>query len=143
MQSKHMKIDIKSTNLELTPAITEFIHEKIGSLDKFVGGFAMREEESPERNRLVEAFVEISRTTNHHRQGDIFKAEVNIKIGGNIVRAEKEDLDVRAAIDLVREELKAELQKEKGMYEAKFKKGARTMKRLLSISPLAWFKKEE
>jgi len=138
-----MKIDIKGTNLELTPAITEFIHEKIGSLDKFVGGFRMRGEEASSRHQLVEAFVEISRTTNHHRQGDVFKAEVNIKIGGNVVRAEKEDLDVRAAIDLVREELKAELHKEKGMYEAKFKKGARTMKRLLSISPLAWFRKEE
>ena len=138
-----MKIDIKSTNLELTPAITEFVHEKIGSLDKFVGGFAMQEEGSPERNRLVEAFVEISRTTNHHRHGDVFRAGVNIKIGGNIVRAEKEDMDVRAAIDLVREELKMELQKEKGIYDAKFKKGARTIKRLLSISPLAWFKKEE
>lgn len=138
-----MKIDIKSTHLELTPAITEFINEKIGSLDKFVGGFGTRGEETPLRHQLVEAFVEISRTTNHHRHGDVFKAEVNIKIGGNVVRAEKEDMDVRAAIDLVREELKAELQKEKGMYEAKFKKGARTMKRLLSISPLAWFKKEE
>lgn len=138
-----MKIDIRGTNLELTPAITEFVHEKIGSLDKFIGAFAMREEGSPERNRLVEAFVELSRTTNHHRQGDVFKAEVNIKIAGNVVRAEKEDMDIRAAIDLVREELKAELQKEKGMYEAKYKKGARTMKRLLSISPLAWFKKEE
>lgn len=137
-----MKIDIKSTNLELTPAITEFINEKIGSLDKFVGGFA-RGSEAPARHQLVEAFVEISRTTNHHRQGDVFKAEVNIKIGGNVVRAEKEDWDIRNAIDAVREELKMELQKEKGMYEAKFKKGARTMKRLLSISPLAWFKKEE
>ena len=103
----------------------------------------MRGEEAPSRHQLVEAFVEISRTTNHHRHGNVFKAEVNIKIGGHMVRAEKEDFDVRAAIDLVREELKAELQKEKGMYEAKFKKGARTMKRLLSISPLAWFKKEE
>ncbi|MEK7488094.1 MAG: ribosome-associated translation inhibitor RaiA [Patescibacteria group bacterium] len=138
-----MKIDIKSTHLELTPAITEFIHEKIGSLDKFVGGFATREDGAPSRHSLVEAFVEISRTTSHHRQGDVFKAEVNIKIGGHVVRAEKEDVDIRTAIDLVREELKTELQKEKGMKEAQFKKGARTMKRLLSISPLAWFKKEE
>lgn len=138
-----MKIDIRGTNLELTPAITEFVHEKIGSLDKFIGVGWTRKEEASSRHQLVEAFVEISRTTNHHRHGDVFRAEVNIKIGGRMVRAEKEDMDVRAAIDLVREELKAELQKEKGMHEAKFKRGARTMKRLLSISPLAWFKKEE
>ena len=138
-----MKIDIKGTHLEVTPAIIEFINEKIGSLDKFVGWFADRQENAQARHQPVEAFVEISRTTSHHRQGDVFKAEVNIKIGGHMIRAEKESVDVRSAIDLVREELRMELQKEKGMKEARFKKGARTMKRLLSISPLAWFKKEE
>ncbi|MCR4323046.1 MAG: ribosome-associated translation inhibitor RaiA [Candidatus Azambacteria bacterium] len=138
-----MKIDIKGTNLELTPAITEFIHEKIGSLSKFVGGFGVQGDDELSRHQSVEAFVEISRTTNHHRQGDVFKAEVNIKIGGRLIRAEKENVDVRTAIDLVQEELKAELKKEKGMQTAKFRKGARTVKRLLSISPLAWFKKEE
>ncbi len=137
-----MKIDIKSTNLELTPSITQFIEEKIGSLDHFVpkqpaGGKETRS------HAPVEAFVEIARTTKHHRQGDVFRAEVNFRIGGNMIRAEREDWDIRAAIDAVREELKAELQKEKGILESKFKRGARILKRLQAISPLAWFRKEQ
>ncbi len=137
-----MKIDIKSTNLDLTPSIKEFVEEKIGSLDKFIradgdGGDEARSHES------VEAFVEIARTTNHHRHGDVFKAEVNLKIGGRLLRAEKEDWDIRVAIDGAREELKVELQKKKGISDARFKHGARILKRLRSISPLAWFRKEE
>ena len=137
-----MKIDIKSTNLDLTPSITQFIEEKIGSLDHFVQKWA--DGETGARSHApVEAFVEIARTTKHHRHGDVFRAEVNLRIGGKMIRAEKEDWDIRVAIDAVREELKAELQKEKGILEAKFKRGARILKRLQAISPLAWFRKEE
>lgn len=136
-----MKIDIKSTHLDLTPAITEFIKEKIGSLDKFI---SYKEGGDGEAfgHHAVEAFVEIARTTNHHRSGDVFRAEVNMRIGGRVVRAEKEDWDIRVAIDGAREELKMELQKEKGISDSKFKKGARILKQLRSISPLAWFRKE-
>lgn len=138
----HMKIDIKSTQLEVTPSLAQFIEEKIGSLSRFIpaqkdGGGEIRS------HPTVEAFVEIARTTKHHRHGDVFRAEVNVRMGGKIFRAQKQDWDIRAAIDGVREELKMELQKEKGISESKFKHGARILKRLRSISPLAWFRKEK
>ena len=87
--------------------------------------------------------MEIGRTTKHHRQGDIYKAEVNLKIGGQIIRTEKEDWDIRVAVDAVKEDLKIELEKFKGKRNTKYKQGARLVKRALSISPLAWFKKEK
>ncbi|MBI3685479.1 HPF/RaiA family ribosome-associated protein [Candidatus Azambacteria bacterium] len=149
-----MKIDIKSTNLDLTSPIKEYVEEKIGSLDRFIPKHdgnprTQRAEQSSYdgdselRHETVEAFVEIARTTKHHRQGDVFRAEVNLKIGGKILRAQKQDWDIRVAIDGVKEELKMELQKEKGISESKFKRGARILKRLRSISPLAWFRKEK
>ncbi|MEK7519756.1 MAG: ribosome-associated translation inhibitor RaiA [Patescibacteria group bacterium] len=139
-----MKIDIKTTHIDLTPALTEFIEEKIGSLDKFMprhfappaGGHGSGQE-------TIQAFVEIARTTTHHRHGGVFRAEVNMKVGGRVIRAAQEGQDIRAAIDGVREELKLELQKEKGISESKFRKGARALKRLTSISPMAWFRKEK
>jgi len=136
-----MKIDIKTTNLTLTDSITQFVEEKIGSLDKFIPGFLQGGEDEG-RHPPVEAFVEIARTTNHHRQGEVYRAEVTIKIGGTVLRAEKEEWDIRVAVDAVREDLRMMLEKQKGIYEAKVKKGARTLKRLTSISPLAWFRKE-
>ncbi len=138
-----MKIDIKSTHLDLTPAIVEYINEKIGSLEKFTRAFTKNDTVEWSGHEAVEAFVEIARTSKHHKHGTVFKAEVNLKIGGKVLRAEKEDWDIRVAIDAVKEELKMELHKEKEMHESKFKKGARIFKRLTSISPLAWFRKEK
>ena len=128
--------------MELTPAITQYIEEKIGSLDRYAEN--MEKDGDPALgHEIVEAFVEIGRTTKHHRQGDIYKAEVNLKIGGQIIRTEKEDWDIRVAVDAVKEDLKIELEKFKGKRNTKYKQGARLVKRALSISPLAWFRKEK
>src|SRR3989304_9407984 len=81
-----MKIDIKATNLEITPALAEFIDEKIGSLDKFIRGGA-KGGDGERGTYLVEAYVEVARDTKHHKHGEVFKAEVNLKIGGGVLRA--------------------------------------------------------
>ena len=134
-----MKIDIKATNLEITPALAEFIDEKIRSLDKFVRGGA-KGGDGEQGTYLVEAFVEVARDTKHHKHGEVFKAEVNLKIGGRVLRAERSEWDVRAGIDGVREELKIILEKDQGKLESKFRRGARSFKKLISISPLARFR---
>ena len=136
-----MKIDIKATNLEVTPALAEFIDEKIGSLDKFIRGGA-KGGDGEQGTYLVEAYVEVARDTKHHKQGEVFRAEVNLKIGGRVLRAERSEWDARAAIDGVREELKMILEKEQGKLESKFRRGARSFKKLISISPLARFRRK-
>lgn len=99
-----MKIHIKSTNLDLTPSIREYIEEKIGTLAKFVGRY------EKEGSELL-ARVEIARTTNHHHKGDVFYAEVNIDNGTNLARAEVEDAEIHAAIDKAQDILKRQLVK--------------------------------
>jgi putative sigma-54 modulation protein len=100
-----MNINIKATNLELTPPIREYIDIKIGSLDRFLKRF--------EEKNDINVFVEIARTTKHHYKGNIFRAEVDISLGGKIIRAEHEDLDIRVAIDKVEDKLKQEIKKYK------------------------------
>ncbi len=99
-----MKITIKSTNLDLTPAIREYINEKIGALAKFVARYE-------ENGSELLARVEIARTTNHHHKGDVYYAEVNIDNGKNIARAEVEDAEIHAAIDKTQDILKRQLVK--------------------------------
>lgn len=136
-----MKINIKAANLDLTPAITVYIEEKIGSLEKFISGKELKE--WGEHNQAaVEADVEIARTTSHHRQGDVFRAEVNLKVPGRIIRAEAEEWDIRVAIDRIKDELQAEVKKYKNKQETEFRKGSRFLKKIMSISPLAWFRGE-
>ncbi len=137
-----MKINIKAINLDLTPAITIYIEEKINSLEKFISGEELKEWN--ERNQAaVEADVEISRTTSHHRQGDVYRAEVNLKVPGRLLRAEAEQWDMRVAIDQVKDELQIELKKYKNKQETEYRESSRFIKKIFSISPLAWFNKEK
>lgn len=126
-----MQISIKTTNIDLMPAIEEYIHQKIGSLEKFIGA------------NYYKVFVEIGKTTQHHKSGDIFRAEVNIELPGRLIRSEAEEWDLRVAIDKVKNELQQELKKYKEVQDVKYKKGARFAKVLSKISPLAWFKREK
>lgn len=137
-----MKINIKGVNLELTPAINTYIEDRINGLEKFISGDDLKQWD--EKNQAaVEADVEIARTTNHHRQGDVYRAEVNIKVPGRIIRAEAEEWDMRVAIDKVKDQLQIELKKYKNKQETGYRDGSRLLKGLMSISPLAWFKKEK
>ena len=102
-----MQINIKATGLDLTPAVREYIENKIGSLDKFLKRFEAQGE--------VKAEIEIARTTRHHRKGNVFYAETNLYLPKRTIRAEHSDWDVRAAINMVKDKLKLKIQKYKGL----------------------------
>ena len=87
-----MEINIKTTNLNLTPALNQYIEEKIGSLSKFLKNYEIDSE--------IQARVEVARSTRHHH-------------GGNVFMAEKED--IRLAINKVRDEMRQEIKKYKGL----------------------------
>lgn len=139
-----MKINIKATNLDLTPAIKQYIEEKIGGLEKLLSSKSTDWEPSVGRP-TVEAFVEISRTTKHHHKGPVFRAEINVPMPGQgkVLRAEAEQWDIRVAIDQIKDEIQIELKKYNKSQAAKFKRGSRMIKNLLRFSPLSWFKGEE
>ncbi len=135
-----MKIDIKSTNLELTPAISTYINEKIGSLERFIN---ISEDVKTGETAPVEAFVEIARTTKHHKHGDVLRAEINMKVKGELLRSEAKDRDIRVALDTAKDIMERQLTEGKSKKQTQSKKGARLLKRLTSISPMAWFGKEK
>lgn len=116
-----MQIKIRSKNFDLTPAIEDYVTRKIGSLEKFFGG---------KEGVLCE--VEIGRTTKHHLSGDIFRAEVNIKVPGNDqIYAVTEESDLYKAIDIVRDESEREILSKKNRKTALFRRGAIRIKNLI------------
>lgn len=105
-----MKITIKATNLNLTPEIKRAIEEKIAILDKFISHI----------NAPVEAFIEVAIETRHHKQGNIFYAEANIRVPGKIIRSEAKEENIYRAINTVKDELQVLLKKyKKGQNENK------------------------
>lgn len=97
-----MQLNIKATNLELTPKLKEYIQLKMDMLDKYLGKF-----------KVISARVEVGRTTNHHLKGEIYRAEVNLVIAGDLLRVEKTEKDVFKAIDKVKDHLDLVIKKYK------------------------------
>ena len=98
-----MRFNIKSTNLEVTPSLKEYIETKLGRLQKIV--------QKMEKNQELLLRVEVGRTTKHHKKGEVYRAEANLDIGKNVLRAESEHKDIHVAINNVYHELEREVTK--------------------------------
>jgi len=99
-----MKINIKKTT-DLTPSLQTYIEEKLMPLAKFIKHLDEKGD--------VEIWLEISRTTNHHRKGDVFMAAADLKLPGKILRGQAEAENIRTAIDEARNMLHMEIKKYK------------------------------
>jgi ribosomal subunit interface protein len=104
------------------------------TLEKFFKSFG-------DQKRIIE--VELGKVTTRQRTGDIFRAEINLNLGGKMFRAESEQADLFSAIDETRDDLEQEIKKFKEKEETIFMRGARSLKKKFSISPLARFRKKE
>jgi len=117
-----MTINIKATNTELTPAISTYVEEKVLGLDKFIVA------DDPES---VLANVEIGISTKHHQSGRIYRAEINLHIGGEYIRAVSEQEDLYAAIDDMRDQVSREITSFKNKKRDLFRKGGAVVKDFL------------
>lgn len=96
-----MKIQMQGNQIDLTPAIKEYIEEKMKSLNKFITRYEGQGE--------VLVRFELARTTHHHNKGEVYKAEAIIHLPGQDILADREAEDARAAIDAVKDTLKTSL----------------------------------
>lgn len=130
-----MNIIIKGTNLELHNDLKDYAEEKIGGLKKFLEDIDLG------GNRVV-ARIELAKTTQHHQQGDIYKAEVNLQLPKKMFRSVVESDDIYKAIDDVKDELKIMINEYKTEKIDQTRRGSKVIKDLKRISPLAWAKGE-
>jgi|TARA_B100001971_G_C18204664_1_gene546797 ribosomal subunit interface protein len=136
-----VKIVIKAKNIELNKFLRDFIEKKIGQLEKFSDIF--REEYFDDyltkRKPIVKAWVEISKTTLHHRKGPFFRAECQMRFPGKSMRSEALSHNLRLSIVEVKDELQRQIKKYKNKSAAKSKRAQRAIKKDLKLSPLARF----
>lgn len=101
-----MRIQLTATRFDLTPALREYVTKKLKPLSRFVSRY--------ETNGELPLFVEVARTTKHHRHGEVFYAEVTLALPGeSAIRIEEYDATIRAAIDRIKDRLRMELSKRK------------------------------
>lgn len=117
-----MNITIKATGFELTEAISAHVTEKFGMLEKHI-------HERGSTTGLVQ--VEVGRTTNHHKNGDVFRAEATVVVGGATYRAEHTTTDLYAAVDVVKDSLVDKLSRDNTKKTGMMRRGARRFKEMV------------
>ena len=122
-----MKVNIKTTNIELDEALVVWVNDRIGELDRILGAFGPESVSVGEKEK-VEAFVEIGKISKHHLKGDVFRAEVQLILPKKSLRAVARDNDLRTAINIAKEEIQGEIKKYKGKRVARARKWARILK---------------
>ena len=117
-----MNIQIKTTGgFSLTPAITDYVNKRFAFLDKFASqdastGFCV---------------VELSRTTQHHKNGDVYKTDAHYTAKGTDLYASSEKADLYASIDAVRDELTRELTTSKKKKLSLVRRGGARLKNMV------------
>jgi putative sigma-54 modulation protein len=117
-----MTTNVKTTNFELTDSISDYLSKRIVSLDKFI---------SKEERDSVLADIEIGKTRNGQNTGDIYRAEINLKFKGDVLRAESEKSDIYEAIDDMKNDITRQLRKHKSKRRTSIRNGAKRLKRML------------
>ena len=127
-----IKVEIYAKNIKLTEELKKYILEKTDHLQKFI----------PKDKEILVA-IEVSKTTNHHKKGDVFYAEYQIDLPGKYLRATATREDLESAVLEAKSEAEREIKGFKEKNEAVRDRRNRFFKKILSISPLARFKRNK
>ncbi|MDD5589941.1 MAG: ribosome-associated translation inhibitor RaiA [Candidatus Portnoybacteria bacterium] len=129
-----MQFILKSQELEISHDFEKYARKKLSKLEKYFENSNLE---------LVKIIVEINKISGRHRKGEFYKAEVDLSAPGEFFRSESESGDFYSAIDIVEDQLKEDIRKAKTKKQTMFRRGARSIKKKASISPLARFKKNK
>ncbi len=109
----------KATSFEITQEVKEYLEKK---LEPFFKKYDILD---------LHMNIELGKTTNHHKNGDIYFAEARFQSKNGNIYAQASKEDIHEAIDHLESELAAQLSGAKGKRIALFKKGASKIKKLL------------
>ena len=109
---------IKTINMDLTDSLREYVEKRVSVFEKFSKGESS-------------AYVEVGKTTNHHKSGDVYKAEINLTLDGKVYRSKIETTDLYAAIDEAKDDLFVSVTSQKDRDQTLWKRGARSVKKML------------
>lgn len=117
-----MKIVVRASGMDLTPAISSYAEKKIATVEKYLN--------SDDTESAI-AQVEVGKSTGHHKAGNIFRAEVHITGGGLDLYTVSEMDDLYAAIDTVKDEIIHNMLQLKGKRQTLARKSAEMMKNMM------------
>jgi len=116
-----MRINEKGTNMKITADIKDYLYKKLEHLEKFLNP----------ADESVMCNVELGKTTRHHKNGDVFRTEINLHVAGKNLRAEAEEEELFASIDVAKDEMIREIKTNKDKKVTQLKQGGAKIKNLV------------
>jgi ribosomal subunit interface protein len=116
------KINIKGTDLELTTELRNLVDEKISALEKFM---SLTGDETPI------ADVELEKKYGDQKNGQIYRAEINLQFRGKFFRTESKKEDIKVAFNDAHDEMVRRVRKTREKKKDLFKRGAKSIKRMI------------
>lgn len=113
--------NIKATHIELTEAIEDYIQKRAGMLDKVID----------KNDSSTSIMVEVGKRSQHHREGEFFFAEFNVRVAGKDFRIVVEKDDLYAAIDEAKDEIIQEITGYKDKRRTLIRRGGAVIKNVL------------
>jgi ribosomal subunit interface protein len=114
-------LTIQTIGVEPTQALSEYAEKRFSGIEKYLGG----------KGSIESVTLVLAKTTNHHRQGSIYRAEVTVMADGKKFFTEAEQGNLYAAIDEVREEIAHAITADRNRYRTLLIRGARSVKKML------------
>lgn len=110
--------------MDLTEAIHDYVYKRVTNLEKLLSRIE-------EGKGGVMVNFEVSKSTNHHKAGEIFHADCLINIDGKKFYGSSDNEDLYSAIDELKETLFNEIGRDKDRRQTLFKRGAASVKKML------------
>ncbi len=111
---------IKTTLYEQTPEIIEYLEKRMQTLEKYL----------PDGETAIVCDVELEKLT-EQQNGSVYRTEVNLKIGGTLLRAEATGETMEEAIDRVKQDMKTKLVRTQGKRMSLIRRGAKRLKDMM------------
>jgi ribosomal subunit interface protein len=122
-----MNLHLEVKGFDLTQAIENYLNKKLKNIRKF----------TKRARGKHEIWIELSKTTKHHKKGSYFQAKIDIEMKNRTIHAQERGESIYEAIDKMEADINRELKHYKDKYITKERKQARIWKRFLRLSPLA------
>ncbi len=122
ISQNQMKHNIKTIEISLTPAISDYLEKKMANLDKFI---------SKDIAETAMCYVDLGKTTQHHKNGDFFKTELTVHLGGKSFRSGAIESDLYASIDIATEGMAEELRSFKDKQIGAIRRGGKKIKNFI------------
>ncbi|MEG6523075.1 ribosome hibernation-promoting factor, HPF/YfiA family [Desulfotomaculum sp. 1211_IL3151] len=90
-----MKVQVRGKNIQVTPALREYVEKRLGKLDRFL-------------ENMGEAIATLV------VEGDSHKIEVTIPVNGMLLRGEESTEEMYSSVDLVVEKMERQIERYKG-----------------------------